>query len=461
MIDPEAPTEGPRGSFLANVNVVLVTYAVDGAIAFVSGAIVARALGPGGAGAFGLFVIATAFGQMVLGLGFGNAVVYYINRRELTVRDVVSAAYVVTAGAATVTAIAVVAIVPWAGDEVLGAGVSAWLLVAAVPALVYSAAMRIVLQAQSRFIEMGAATLSQPLLMLAAVVALYALGDVTPPRVAAIWIVSNVASGVLAFTRIGVSNVDLAAILRPRWRTIERLARFGVQGESGNILQLMNYRLDQYIVRGFVGLAGVGIYAVGVSMTEAVWMIANAVAIVLVPRLTADEAEARWMAPVATRNTLVVAAGGAIALAVIAPFVLPAVFGHAFDGSVHALWLLLPGTVALTGSKVLTSYIFSRGRPLVNTGITIVSLVVTTIALFALVPRYGINGAAAASSLAYGAHFVAALFAYRRISGQPIMEALLPARDDLRLYTDALRSIRTRLRRRPPIDADHPQGAAP
>ena len=241
----------------------------------------------------------------------------------------------------------------------------------------------------------------------------------------------------------------MARVLRPRWDVLRKLARFGVQGEAGNVLQLMNYRLDQYIVRGFVGLAGVGIYAVGVSMTEAVWMIANAVAIVLLPRLTAaDDDEVRWMAPVAARNTMLVAACAAGALAIVAPVLLPAFFGSAYDDSVSALWLLLPGTVALTGSKVLTSYIFSRGKPLVNTMITLVSLVVTIVALFALVPPYGVNGAAAASSLAYTAHFAAALFAYRRISGQPALDAVLPRASDVHLYSDALRGVLARVAHR-------------
>ncbi len=132
-------------------------------------------------------------------------------------------------------------------------------------------------------------------------------------------------------------------------------------------------------------------------------------------------------------------------------------FGHRFDDSVQALWWLLPGTVALTGSKVLTSYIFSQGRPLVNTGITCVSLVVTVAALLALVPPFGVNGAAAASSLAYGAHLCAALFAYGRISGEPPWPAILPHPSDARLYADGARDVLARMTRRPSIGAPTPR----
>jgi O-antigen/teichoic acid export membrane protein len=449
MLEPERQIEAPRGSFLGHVNVVMLTYALDGVLAFASGVLVARALGPDGRGAFALFVVSTAIAQMVLGIGFGNAAVYFINKRELALRDAVSAAHVITLGSVAIMAAAVSAIAPWAGDCVLGEHISPWLLVVAVPMLIYASSLRVLLQALSRFVEMGAATVAQPLVMLALVAADYTFGDPSPSRMVAFWTVSNAATAVVSLACVGVANVDVARIVRPRWAVLRKLAHFGVQGEAGNVLQLMNYRLDQYIVRGFVGLAGVGIYAVGVSMTEAVWLIANAVAIVLLPRLTsAADDEVRWMAPVAARNTVLVAACASAALAAVAPVLLPAFFGHAYDSSVRALWLLLPGTVALTGSKVLTSYIFSRGRPLVNTTITLVSLVVTVTALFALVPPFGVNGAAAASSLAYIAHFAAALYAYGRISGEPVLEAVLPRPSDAHLYAEALRGALARVTRR-------------
>jgi O-antigen/teichoic acid export membrane protein len=448
-LEPERPFEAPQGSFLGHVNIVMFTYVLDGTLSFASGVLVARALHTEGRGAFSLFVISAALLQMVLGVGFGNAALYFINKRELALQEIMSAAHVVTIGSLAVTAALVATIAPWAGASVLGERVSPWLLIAAVPVIVYAAALRILLQALSRFAAMGVATIVQPVVMLVLVAADYAFGDPSPSRMVAFWIASNGATALVSLVLLGVANIDLSQIVRPRWPVLKKLARFGVQGETGNILQLMNYRLDQYLVRGFVSLAGVGIYAVSVSVSEGVWMIANAVAIVLQPRLTsADDDDVRWMAPVAARNTILIATCTAVVLAAAAPILLPALFGNAYDGVVTALWLLLPGTVALTGSKVLTSYIFSQGRPLVNTLITTASLVVTLVALIALVPPFGVNGAAAASSIAYAAHFVAALYAYRRISGQPVLEAIVPRRSDARLYRDALRDVIARVSRR-------------
>jgi Na+-driven multidrug efflux pump len=65
--------------------------------------------------------------------------------------------------------------------------------------------------------------------------------------------------------------------------------------------------------------------------------------------------------------------------------------------------------------------------------------VVTLAADFALIPPFGVTGAAVASSLAYGVHFALSLAAYRRLSGGSIWEAVVVRGDDLRRYLEAAR----------------------
>ncbi|MEX2226531.1 MAG: oligosaccharide flippase family protein [Dehalococcoidia bacterium] len=463
-------------SFLGNVNIVMLTYAADGLLALATGALVARALGADGRGAYALFVVSAAFGQLLLGLGIGNAALYYLNKRELSVKDVLGVVHFVVLASVAITAAVVAVIAPidtnfgsiggheigFTGESIFGAGISPWLLVASVPVLLYMSLLRLVLQAQSRFVDLGVATVGQQSALLALVAFAFATGDPDGTDVVLFLLAGSGAAAIYALARIGFSQVDLAWLVRPRFGVIRRLARWGVQGEIGNVLQLANYRLDQYIVRDFVSLTAVGVYAVGTSMTEAVFILSNAVALVLLPRLTsADPEEAARLAPVASRNTMLIATCGALALAAVAPLLIPAVFGDAFEDSVQALWLLLPGTVALAGSKVLTSYIFSQGRPLVNTGITVVSLVVTVVADLALIPRFGVNGAATASSLAYVAHFAAALFAYNRLSGRPALAAVLPRREDAALYTGAVRALIARRSSSGRVGAGSETGARP
>src|SRR5207245_10862747 len=124
------------------------------------------------------------------------------------------------------------------------------LFMAAGRLLVCSTRVKLVLQAMSRFVERGAVIIVQPIIMLALISVTMATGDATPSKIVVFWIVAHVVTGLIALARIGLSNVDVGQIVRPRWATLRSLLGFGIQGEAGNIFQLLNYRLDQYLVRG-------------------------------------------------------------------------------------------------------------------------------------------------------------------------------------------------------------------
>jgi O-antigen/teichoic acid export membrane protein len=215
-----------------------------------------------------------------------------------------------------------------------------------------------------------------------------------------------------------------------------------MQGQLSNLIQLLNYRLDSYLVLIFVNAGGVGLYAVGVSLSEGMWFIANSVAVVLLTNLTAgDDENAARMTPVVCRNTLLVTAGAAIVAGALSPIAIPLIFTREFEDAVLPFLWLLPGTVALAGTKILAAYVFSRGRPLINSQIAFVTLIVTVAADVALIPTFEVAGAAAASSLAYCCSLVLTAIAYRRLSGAPISDALLPRLSDAPLYVEGVRSL--------------------
>ena len=219
---------------------------------------------------------------------------------------------------------------------------------------------------------MNAVTLVRPVLM----VALWSCGaaiagGLTTTNVFVFWAIALLAAVLLALLLLGLRNLHLPTIIWPRWPVLKAQVTFGLQGQAGNILQLLNYRLDKYVALAFVGTDGVGIYAVAVGVTESIWFISNAVAVVLLPRLTrASSEETAALTPLFCRHTIFLSLLGAVAVGALSPLLLPLMFGSDFSPAVTAVWWLLPGTVALAGTKVLAAYIFSRGKPLINTYIT-------------------------------------------------------------------------------------------
>jgi O-antigen/teichoic acid export membrane protein len=429
--------------FLFNVNLVFAGTVVNAAVSFTIAVLLARALGPEGRGVTSLYQSAVNVGFMVLSLGLGAAAVYFVARRDLTPRKALEVGLSLTLLAAAASALGVLATYLLFGDRLADEDVPYWLAAVAVPAAVQFRSVEAVLQAQGRFAAFNAMGLSLGLTALVSLAAVELTSGLDVSRTVVVWSFAFVPPALLGYVLAG----------RDAWprrlaglRTLRQVAGFGMQGQVSNLVQLLNYRLDSYLVLIFVGASGVGLYAIGVQLSEGLWFIANSVSLVLLTNLTAgDEEYGARTTPIVCRGTLLVSGLAALGAAGVAPFFIPAVFGEAFEGAVLPFILLLPGAVALAGTKVLASYVFSRGRPLVNGGIAAAALAVAVGADLALIPVWEVEGAAIGATLGYLVSLALTAIAYRRLSGGSLAEALLPRISDLSLYHHEAKALAARL----------------
>ena len=216
--------------------------------------------------------------------------------------------------------------------------------------------------------------------------------------------------------------------------------RFGLVGYLSYLMSFLNFRLDALLVNIFRNATEVGFYAVAVSMAETIWYIANAASTVLAPRVasaqsTSDETTGRVSRVVGSTSLL-----AAILLALAAPLMVRILFGTAFQSSVAAVWLLLPGVVTLSVSRVLSSYLLGRNKQVVDLVASLAGLAATIALDLTLIPRYGFAGAAVASSIAYTITLLVNLTWVVRHSELTLRLLLIPTRGDLLLLVGRLRA---------------------
>ncbi len=116
--------------------------------------------------------------------------------------------------------------------------------------------------------------------------------------------------------------------------------------------------------------------------------------------------------------------------------------GADFESSVMVLRLLLPGMVLLTVARGISVDLAARGRVDLNLYVSIVTLVVSVAGNIILIPRYGINGSAVATTLAFTVNLLTRLVLYERISGNKWYTLVLFFKSDaavLRRKIDSLR----------------------
>jgi O-antigen/teichoic acid export membrane protein len=185
-------------------------------------------------------------------------------------RDLLSNSQFIVVASMLLSALFVVVAIPTFGPHLSSRGAPYWILVFGIPLFLNFNLLVAFLQAENRFLAMNAVTLVRPVLMVALLAGGVVAGGLTTTNVFVFWAIALLAAVVLALLMLGPRNIHLPTVLWPRWSVLRAQITFGLQGQAGNILQLLNYRLDKYIALAFVGTSGVGIYAVAVGVTESI-----------------------------------------------------------------------------------------------------------------------------------------------------------------------------------------------
>jgi O-antigen/teichoic acid export membrane protein len=258
-------------------------------------------------------------------------------------------------------------------------------------------------------------------------------------------IVNLVTLVVTAGAIAGVAIRDGTAALRPSPAVLAEELKFGNRAILGSIAERLQFRADSFIINAVRSVRETGIYSVTSGLAETLWYIPNALGTVMFSRAVDPTADAGRIASVLTRTTIAVAVVTAIPAFVLGPRIVRIVYGSAFADAGVALRLILPGIVAYSVVAVLSRYIVGRGRPGTGTLILLSGLAINVIANLFLVPRFGINGAAASSSISYGITAAMTLVVFRRLSGRGVTETLVIRASDLRALRGLASAIRARL----------------
>jgi O-antigen/teichoic acid export membrane protein len=396
-VHEDRPSSGLVSSASLTLGTRIVAFVFSGA----TNVILARSLGPEGRGVYAVAVMATAIISLLAQLGVGPANVYHLSKKLIDLDELIGHSTSLALLLGTLCFGIVFGLVAATGStSVLGVG-SRYIVVAsaAVPFMLLTAFMQSLLQGGQRFVHFNAVLLIQygaPTICL--VLALFVFRDRTLGAVTAWTASSAVTALAAAYTVAPLSRFSL----RMRIPTLRALLRFGSISYLGNVTSYVNYRFDVLIVNLFTGARQVGLYSVGTALAEIVWFITNAAALVLAPRVaSARLEEADRITEAVARMVGLLTLLAAVGLAVTAPFLVVLFFGSAFAESTWAVWLLLPGIVTFSISRILSMYLLGRNKLKIDLLAAAVGLVITLTLDLLLIPRYGFRGAAVASSIAY------------------------------------------------------------
>lgn len=199
--------------------------------------------------------------------------------------------------------------------------------------------------------------------------------------------------------------IRLRAVSRPRPSlvTLRRIFPYAWRAAIVTGTTSVTVRLDQVVLATAVPPAQLGLYAVAVTTASITNPLVVGVPLALFGHLRAEASAVR--ASLRFRRSLCATLGlsvaVAVALAAAAPILLRVAFGPSFADAAPALRLLLPGAVALNAVSLLSTKLAAENRVGEVTRASLLGAAVTGLGLIVVVPRYGVAGAAAVTSVAF------------------------------------------------------------
>lgn len=198
------------------------------------------------------------------------------------------------------------------------------------------------------------------------------------------------------------------------------------------LLVMSLYHVDVIMLRTLTDSASTGYYKGALALAEYLWFVP-----LVLQQLLLHSSSTLWgndriekitsLAARITRYVLLLVVLLALGLATLAHRVVPLYYGEPFSAAVGPLLLLIPGAIGFAVARP-THAISQASGQIKTLAFAVSGAAGLNIALNALlIPRFGMSGAAVATSTGYGSMFFLIVWAARRIGFDPLSD-LRPAR---------------------------------
>jgi O-antigen/teichoic acid export membrane protein len=415
-------------------------------------ALAARLLGPSGRGEFTAIQVWPMFLAAVGILGLPDALLYVSSKKPRQL-SLVLTSWLMLLPMAVLLMIAGYFLIPHVmgsqSAKVIGAA-RVFLLV--IPLVFLSQTSQSAQRAWGDFPLWNGLRTIKPVLYAVALVLAWLVGNTEAVFVAKLWLLAN-----LAGTSIIVGSLRRYGSLRSARLEMEKapgMLKYGAQSALGTAPELLNSRLDQLVLVGFLGAVDLGLYTIAVSWSIFLLPIADAVASVMFPYIAQSDqtasAERRFSKSV--RMGLLVTAMVCGVMFILAPLGIPLLFGGEYRPAVPAAAVLTVAAAAWQYNRILRAGLKGLGHPVAGALAEGTALVFTVLLLLILLPRMGILGAAIASLVAYLASGLIVLLYVRQKTGVGLRtivtfrqtDVLLLLQHAHRLFAGAIHRVRYR-----------------
>ncbi|HUD72223.1 MAG TPA: oligosaccharide flippase family protein [Dongiaceae bacterium] len=416
--------------FKGRVALTLLSRGATLMLGLVSSVLTARFLGPEGRGLLATLSVVTGLALQFGNPGLHTGNIYFVSRQPHRTAAVLGNTLVVSWAAGILCGAAAIGAVVLRPD--LFPGIPIRLLLVTAAALPFQF---MILLYQNTLLGQGDVAVFN---------LLEAGNKVITFALLAAWLVllgGGASGAVLLFAGLAILNGTISALacarrtpFRPGFDAalFREMLHYGGRVYLACLFAFLVIRSDLLLVNYFLGTAAAGVYSIAVQISDALLLLPVTIGMILLPRVAAEHAGSGVeMTARILRHTALLLTGIVIAAGILVGPVVRIFYGRGFEAAALATLCLLPGIWALGLNGVLMNHFAGRGMPAVTLYAPLAGLLLNVGLNLVVVPRYGIAGAAATSSLAYALMLALSLAAFMRSGRIGWRRTLLLGSDEL------------------------------
>jgi O-antigen/teichoic acid export membrane protein len=223
---------------------------------------------------------------------------------------------------------------------------------------------------------------------------------------------------------------------------------YGAKSHLGSIFDFLHSRIDLFLINFFVNPFSAGIYFASVRLAEGVLIIPASIGTVLFPKVGSekDPQKLKEFTPLVCRNVLFFSLLIISSLFLVSEFLIAFLYSKDFSGATLPFQVLLIGILAICGYGILSSDLAARGKPMLNTYSIGISVLVNVFLNILFIPKWGISGAAFATTISYTVMFLITIIFYTKISGNKTRDIILLKKEDLILYKNLFLIVKAKMK---------------
>lgn len=373
-------------------------------VTFATTVVVARVLGPAGRGLFAVAATLGAVGAQFGNFGLHASNIYYVAKDRALLPDLMGNTLAVVLVACLLSAVCGIGFFYWPQLSPVHGTLLLLALIFVPASLAYLLTQGLLLGVNEvrvyNHIELGGKFVA-----LALICVLVLAHKSSVESYFAITLLAVALSFLFALSRL-----RRVSALPPRlsFTVFRQSIGIGLKAYTIAFFGFLLLRIDLLMVKYLLGATEAGYYSISQVLAENTMMFPVVVGLLLFPRLSALR-ERQEKLQLTNKAALVTAALMLPAVVIAAWTATPLIstaFGKAFLPAVRPFAWLMPGTFFLGIETVMVQILNSDGFPPIIVGAWVISTVANVLLNLWTIPRYGITGASAVSSVCYFLMFV-------------------------------------------------------